>query len=284
MTTLASTPVRPVIGRLAAAGTLPYVAIKSAWLTGHPIGVPDPGMLEGTSMTVLNAVTVLLDACVVALALALTHPWGRRLPVVALLLPAWVGTGLLLPVGISFVPALWLAFGGGPVGGLDGWVRPLVYGGFAWQAVFLVIALWTHVRDRWELRGAVPAGFGPLARALAGGGTVLALVSAVLQLGSGISGGGAQILVGTVNAALAVAGAVGVVTLLRGGGRAAAVAAWLGSGAMFSWGLYTTALTMGGTVMAAGTTPASGLAALTGLLAGFALAPAGLLALTPPTP
>jgi hypothetical protein len=274
-------PAPPFLGWLAAAGTVPYVGLKLAWLSGSTVGVVDPALLRDTSMTVLNGVTAVLDACVVVLALALTHRWGRRLPAVAVLLPAWVGTGLLLPAAISVVPAAVLAFtdDGTAVGGLAPWVRPMVYGGFAWQAVFLLIAFALYARHRWSWEGRVPGAVRPLGRALVGGGAVLGMLSAVLQLAAGLDAGGAQVLVGTVNCGLAVAGVVGVAALVRGGATGAAVAGWVGTGGMFAWGLYTTALTMGATVMAGQQTPVAGLAALTGLLGGFALAAGGMTAL-----
>lgn len=114
---------------------------------------------------------------------------------------------------------------------------------------------------------------------IAGGGTVLALASAGLQ----IAVGGA-VAVGV--AALTVTGAVGVLTLVRTAGHRwlAASAGWVGSAVMFSWGLYGTLLAATGALPAAGPDPVAGLAQLTGLLGGFALAVAGLLALVRPDP
>ncbi|MDQ4119575.1 MAG: hypothetical protein M3235_21835, partial [Actinomycetota bacterium] len=82
-----------------------------------------------------------------------------------------------------------------------------------------------------------------------------------------------------------LAGALGVVALTRGRvvGRtrtAAVVAAWSGSAAAFSGGLWTAVTTLGTTDLAAAGNPAGGLAMLCWLLAGFALAVAGLLAVS----
>jgi hypothetical protein len=138
--TATSTRAERAVGWAAAAGTLPYLTLKAIWLSGNPVGVVDPAVMAGPAMGVLNGVTVLLALLVIALAFALTHPFGRRLPAWSLLLPMWVGTGLLLPVAISILPATLLlaAEGAGSPDFLEAWVRPLVYGGFAWQAIFLL--------------------------------------------------------------------------------------------------------------------------------------------------
>jgi hypothetical protein len=180
-----TTPARRELGWTAAAGALPYLTLKVAWLTGHPVGA-DPDLLADPSVTVLNAVTLALDLVVVVLALALTHPWGYRLPGWTLLLPAWVGTGFLLPIALLVLPAVVVA-GGAPASGggpLEPWVQPVVYGGFAWQGVLLLAAFLLHARDRWA--GTLAAAGGPvtpLLRVLATGGAAAAGVSALLHLG-----------------------------------------------------------------------------------------------------
>ncbi|MDN5918132.1 MAG: hypothetical protein L0I76_24060, partial [Pseudonocardia sp.] len=263
--------------------------LKALWLTGHPVGVDDPSMLASTSMTVLNGVTVAMDLCVIGLALTLTAAWGRRLPAVVVLLPGWVATGFLLPIAVSVPPAT-LAAGSGVTGdGLAGWVRQLVYGGFAWQGAFLLIAFALYARGRWSATvrdaGPSPEAVRPLLRATVGGGTVMAALSAVLHVLHGVaSGGGAVgVVVAVANAAFALAGAVGVIALARGTRvTSAVVAGWAGSAAMFSWGLWTAVTTMSASDLNASGLPAYGLAQLTGLLGGFALAVAGLLALSGP--
>jgi hypothetical protein len=130
--------------------------------------------------------------------------------------------------------------------------------------------------------GPVAAGLVPLLRVLVGGGTATAAVSSVLHLVAGVaSGSGTGALGAVANAGFAAAGALGVARLVTGASThrwAAAVAAWIGTGAMFAWGLWSTVLTMAGTAMA-GADPITGPAALAGLLGGFALAVAGLVAL-----
>lgn len=290
-TTLASQSHR-LIGWAAAAGTLPYLTLKSIWLSGGSIGVADPAMLRDPSIEVLNWVTVALDLTVIGLALALTRPWGRRLPAWAVLLPMWVGTGLLLPMAVAILPATLIArvaeptAGSGPGGALEPWVQPLVYGGFAWQGIFLITAFALYARSRWsgivEAPGVASRGLAPLLRVVATGGAVMAGLSGTLYLALGVaSGSAAGVLVETVDAGLAAAGAVGVLALVRGavGHRwLTTAAAWAGSAAMFSWGLWGAVTTMAGTALSA-PDPLGGMANLTGLLGGFALAVAGLLAL-----
>jgi hypothetical protein len=85
-----------------------------------------------------------------------------------------------------------------------------------------------------------------------------------------------------VIAVLAIAGAAGVVALVRartGSRWAATAAAWTGSAAMFSWSLYGVSVQMTTDVFGQGGSAAAGGAQVTGLLGGFALAVAGMLAL-----
>ncbi|WP_051232480.1 hypothetical protein [Pseudonocardia asaccharolytica] len=287
-------PVRRALGWAAIAGTVPYLSLKTLWLTGSTVGVRDPALLHDRSIVVLNAVTVAMDLAVIALALALTQRWGRRVPGVAILLPTWVGTGFLLPMVAAILPATLLsALTSPPVAAqdlpLEGWVRPMVYGGFAWQGVFLLLAFVLYARDRWSAeveRGGVAAAQAPPARSAAWGGAVLAGLSAGLHLINGvISADVITMGVQTINAGLAVAGSAGVLALVRGTARRrwlAAVGAWTGSAAMFSWGLWAAVTTMGATTLSVAGAPLTGMAQLTGLLGGFALAVAALLALTRP--
>lgn len=293
----AAGPARPsaarlALGWLAIAGTLPYLTLKIVWLSGGTLGLADPALLADPSIIVLNAVTLGLDLAAVALALALTYPWGRRLPGWAVLLPLWIGTGFLVPIALAILPATLLSRAAAPAAdgsglGLEPWVQPVVYGGFTWQAVFLLAAFVLYARDRWSTavttaHEAAP-GVRPLLRVLTVGGVALAGLSAALQLAAGAGAAdAAPFAVAAVYAALAVAGAIGVLALTRARTAhrwAATVAAWVGTAAMFSWGLYTAALVLGDTALGSVGSPAGGLAQLCGLLGGFALAVAGLLAL-----
>lgn len=275
-----------VLGLLTAAGTLPYLAIKADWLAGGTLGVRDVAMLADPSMVVLNAVTVGMDLLVIALAFALIHPVGRRIPAVAVLLPIWVGTGLLIPMAVAIMPAAVLGELTSDSDVLESWVRPMVYGGFAWQGIGLSLTFAGYAARRWGPVVAAPA---PIAaplrsvlRVLTGGGAAAVAVSGALYLVSGFAAGsGTGALMSVASAAFAAAGAVGVARLVRGTADhrwATVVAAWIGTGTTFAWALWSTTLTMAGTVMG-GADPIGGPAALTGLLGGFALAAAGLVAL-----
>jgi hypothetical protein len=276
------------LGWLAAAGTVPYLTLKLLWLSGGTAGVTDPGFLADPTVVVANAVTFAMDLVVIALALALTHRWGDRLPAWLLLLPAWVGTGFLVPMVVAVMPATALRYATDAPGATwsEPWLQPLVYGGFAWQGVFLVAAFVAHAVRRWSdtvttVAPPSPA-LRPLLRVIVAGGCVMAAASACLHLLIGLTARVALTLgVQVADAALAVAGAAGVVALIRARPRsrwAAVAAAWTGSAAMFSWGLYTVVVRM----VADGFTtygPAAGAAQVAGLLGGFALAVAGMLAL-----
>jgi hypothetical protein len=281
-------------GAAAIAGTVPYLTLKVLWLAGHPVGVRRPELLG--QLQPLNAVTVVLDACVIGLALALMRPWGRRVPAWLVLLPAWVGTGFLLPMAAVVLPGTLLSVlgvGSGPNGGADPllpWVRPLVYGGFAWQGVFLAVAFVLYARDQWPAElgtgGAAPGARAravlPLLRVLTVGGSVVALLAVVLELAAAARWGEWETASSAaVKAALELIGVLGVTALARDTvRRAAAVAAgWIGSAVLFSWGLWGTVNTVGGTPLSAAGDPPSGLSGLCALLGGFALAVAGLLAL-----
>lgn len=278
----------------AALGTLPYLLLKTFWLTGNPVGVTDPALVSSPSMHALNATTVVLDLAVVALAFTLASAWGRRLPAVAVLLPAWVATGLLVPIALTGLPAALVAVasGSGDALGLATWVRPMVYGGFTWQAVFLLAAFAVYARERWSgsVRRPGPAD-GPVAallRACVGGGVAMVALGSVLSvLGGVLDGGWVALVAGLTNAAFPLAGAAGVLALARGrvDGRSrtvAVVAAWCGSAAAFAGSLWVAVATLGATDVAATGNPASGLGLLCCLLGGFALAVAGLLAVSGP--
>lgn len=274
---------RRVLGGVAALATLPYVSMKLAWLTGNPVGVLDPQILEGAGMPAMNAITLLLDLCVVALAVALGSRAARRLPAPAVLLPAWVATGLLVPIALVSLP-MTLALPTPDEPGMAAWVHPMVYTGFTVQGACLLAAFALYARDRWGARLADPSpapdAVRPLLRAVVGGGTVTAVLAAGLRvLGGALTGEPIALVPATVTAALTLAGAAAVLALAAGrSGTALVTTAWIGSAVAFADGLYATAITMGATELSAGDgSPAAGIAHVAGLLAGFALAVAGLL-------
>ncbi|AIR97687.1 hypothetical protein [Streptomyces glaucescens] len=149
---------RRMLRAVAVVSCLPYLSLKAAWIAGSRLGIPDGSVLleHRTAVAVANGVTVLMDACVIVLALVLTRPWGRRLPAWLLAVPVWVATGLLTPIMTGFpVQLLVGAFGGGDTTGdggepfLHSWVFAVVYGGFIVQGLALGTLFALYARDRW---------------------------------------------------------------------------------------------------------------------------------------
>lgn len=136
---------------------VPYLVLKVLWLFGSTAGAADAegaAELLDVRHIVGDVVTAAMELFAVALVLALTYPWGRRLPAAVVAAPIWLATGLLAPIAVGLPLGLVAqAFAGGtpaPAGnGLDGWVFALVYGGFVVQAVGLPFAFVAHARERW---------------------------------------------------------------------------------------------------------------------------------------
>ncbi|CCB77593.1 MULTISPECIES: sensor histidine kinase [Streptomycetaceae] len=252
---------RRVLVTVAVAACVPYLALKVAWLSGSTVGIPAGSALrhEDPRLATVNALTVAMDAAVVVLAVALTRPWGRRLPGWVLVGPAWLASGLLGPVFVVWpVQTLLSAVFPGPalvarqVPWLDPWVFVLVYGGFLVQGVALGALFVLYVRERW---GAPPAGrpVRPGVRRVAVAGVVAAVLPAVAHVAwacgattglapGRIAGRGRDVAVLEAGyAVFVVAGAVGVVwTVFRcGDGRRAVpwvALAWCGTGTTAAWG------------------------------------------------
>jgi hypothetical protein len=303
---------RYAAGTLAAGATLPYLALKIAWLSGSSVGVADRAVLRSASLEALNAFTAGMDVVALALVLVFTLRWGRRVPGWLLVFPMWVGTGFLAPIGLfGPVDALYSAVSGSGVvpahSLVHPWVYHLVYTGFACEAIFLVAAFALYSVDRWPgaLRGrAAGSQAAPglwLLPVLARVAAVLAAAAGIAYLawacgmtaglpgheaaGEGFSGRMTQTGFGV----LALLGAVGLVALARNGGirpgrrrrqrTAALLIAWAGTGSMFAWGSWATINVLGQTPLSpAGVTGAAfvnlvGLAELlAGLLGGVLLA------------
>ncbi|WGP09390.1 hypothetical protein [Streptomyces sp. SH5] len=150
---------RSVLRVVAIASCLPYIGLKTAWMAGSRLGIPDgsPLLDGGTALAVANGATVLMDGGVVVLALLLTRPWGLRVPAWLLVLPMWVASGLLLPIMTAYPVQLVVRLlgGGGPVGEgrsetfLETWVFGVVYGGFIVQGLALGSLFALYARERW---------------------------------------------------------------------------------------------------------------------------------------
>ncbi|MGW0477639.1 hypothetical protein [Nonomuraea sp. NPDC003214] len=248
---------RAGIGRITAAlvaiaAMLPYLTIKILWLTGSSLGVTDPNLMGTSTMLGMNALTFGMDAVALVLALAFTMRWGMRLPAWLVLLPLWVGTGLLsvvmltAPLGLG-LEGVGVFANGGPI---EPWVYLTVYAGFFGQGAGLLTAFVLYARDRWPALFSTPIGYGPAPatkpfQLVVGWGALLVVAllggtRIVWALGGGLSAVAAA--QGVLKGGLAIAAGAALLVVVRGSGRRPfwqpLAAGWLGSGAMFGWGLY----------------------------------------------
>jgi hypothetical protein len=303
---------RYVAGALAAAAVLPYLALKTAWLSGSSVGVANRAVLRSASLEALNAFTAGMDVVALALVLVFTLRGGRRIPGWLLVFPMWVGTGFLAPIGLfGPVDALYSAVSGRGVvpahSLVQPWVYHLVYTGFACEAIFLLAAFAFYSADRWPgaLRGRAAGSQATPGLWLQ---PVLARVAAALAAAAGIAylawacgvtaglparEAGGEGFSGRMTQAgfgvMALLGAIGIIVLARNDGirrsrrqrqvTGALLIAWAGTGSMFAWGAWATLNTLGQTPLSqAGVAGAAfvnlvGLAELlAGLLGGVLLA------------
>ncbi|MER7057426.1 hypothetical protein [Streptomyces sp. NPDC000351] len=167
--TLASAPAAPPPGptrtrgllcAVAVVACLPYLGLKVAWIAGSHAGIPDGSVLldHRVAMAVGNGLTLLLDSCVIVLALVLSRPWGLRVPARPLAFPVWVATGLLAPIMAGFPSQLLVRALGGDTATSSGpgrepflhsWVFAVVYTGFIVQGLALGTLFVLYARDRW---------------------------------------------------------------------------------------------------------------------------------------
>ncbi|MDF9816534.1 hypothetical protein [Streptomyces sp. SPB162] len=160
-----TTPARRALRAVAVTACVPYLSLKIAWLCGSTVGIPAGsslrGSLEDRAFYAVNVLTVVMDLAVVALALALTRPWGRRLPAWLLVLPGWIATGLITPIIVGFplqtVASLLTGGRSAPPGDpwLAEWVFGVVYTGFGIQGLALGALFVLYAKDRW---GELPLG------------------------------------------------------------------------------------------------------------------------------
>jgi hypothetical protein len=292
--------VGPVLRVLAVAACLPYLVLKIIWISGNPLGTTGATgaheMLDGRHLAG-NIVTGLMELAAIVLVVGLTSRWGRRIPPALVLLPMWVGTGLLLPVAVSLPSGLAVQalIGGSPIPqdpGLHPWVFAVVYGGLGAEALLLLSAFVLHARRRWTTAlGLHVAGPGtgrsrPVQLVCADAGALAAVAVAVVHLvwafaGTGAAGPSgfdtaAQRNLLAVTGLLVVAGAVGTQVVVRGRGAGPLwpwlVAAWTGSGVLFAGQLYASVADAAGH-------PLVQLVAMVGALAGLGLGVAGMLAM-----
>ncbi|NUS09048.1 MAG: hypothetical protein HOV97_41565 [Nonomuraea sp.] len=272
---------RITAGIVAAAATLPYLTIKTLWLTGSSIGVSDPALMRGPAMIGMNAMTFGMEAAGLLLALAFTTRWGMRLPAWLVLLPLWAGTGLL-SVMVVTTPLILLVggitiFSGGPI---QAWVYLVVYGGFITLGVALMTAFALYARDRWPalfttgLDRPFPSPTRPFQEVVAWGSLAVAAVVAALRFVLALDGP-TQAVQNGLKGLLALGGAAALVALVRRRGSGPfwrpLVLAWLGSGSLFAWGLFTMIVRSTGGPLAYGGTGIEDFVELFGMLTGLVM-------------
>jgi hypothetical protein len=252
---------RLIVCGVAIAACLPYLFLKAVWIAGGDLGVKGTATTKMHSGSVIaaNVLTSGMELVGLLIALAFTCSWGMRVPAWLVLVPVWVGTGLLAPfvLGLPLGLAVQAVAGGAPApddhgNGLHAWVFVVVYGGFFSQGIALLTAFVLHARVRWadlfEMRtrdlrdgptrtlqvllangaAVIGAGYGIVHLAWAFGGT------------PGFTTAAQRTFVG-IMAPLAFLGAAGALALVhrRGPDRLlpSLVATWSGAGAMFAGGL-----------------------------------------------
>lgn len=260
-----SATLRLAVGWGAAVAAVPYLALKLNWVLGGTVGMADPGVFHTTGYRVANLVTLAMDLGVVLVAVALTHPRGRRLPRWLVLVPACIASGFLAPI-LLLLPIVVLMAGDATAAGtqpeaLRPWVYQVVYGGFAVQGVLLGTAFVLYARDRWApaLHGRHrDTALGPndarqrraslvvAALAVAVAGFLVAWASGV-PLGRDPTTireqGAAEALPYLVYAVFALAAAVGLPLLVHRRPRQARVLGplaltWVGGASMVAWGSW----------------------------------------------
>ncbi|MEU5438690.1 hypothetical protein AB0G73_35855 [Streptomyces sp. NPDC020719] len=248
------------------AATFPYLALKLAWAVGSHIGVKGDAM-ENPTMVGANLATLGMDAAAATLALALIRPWGRRIPAWLLVFPLWVATGFIGPILIGaplsgLVAAMTGTAGGeprhDPADDIAGWVFGIVYTGFILQGIGLAIGFFLYARSRWAPAFRLQLRDLPTGPTFAVQKITIVGVAAFSLLPSGIhlywAAGGtglrpdldqtwqARLVMEDVFALLPLTGTAAMLILAGSRdarpARTTLAAAWLGTGALFSWGFW----------------------------------------------
>jgi hypothetical protein len=255
--------VRGLICGVTVAATVPYLTLKIIWISGGTAGVIDRSFIHGQDLLGLNVATFGMELVAALIAIALARDWGRHRPAWLVLLPMWIGTGLLAPIAIA-VPVM-SVLGTVTSTSLSGseslrpWVYEMVYGGFAVQGAGLAAAFVFYARSRWGDVLATPTAAvrAPRGRGSATGAAVNLAVILLVLVGSAHlywSFGGTAGLTATERAGLgtseyvaegifvltAVAATAGVTMLVHGLGRLRLplTLVWIGAGALFTWGVW----------------------------------------------
>ncbi|MFF5897972.1 hypothetical protein ACFY8O_18835 [Streptomyces argenteolus] len=275
MTAMAAQPtsrlmkMRRISGYGTVVAVMPYMLIKIVWTFG--LFLPNEEMGEA-DWRAINATTAVLAAVGIALAVAFIQPWGERLPAWLIVLPVWVGTGLLVPM-LVLAPVL------GPAAmsqdeqtaaSNDLWAyeQVLVMISLVGVGIGLPLALAGYAKARWPeaLSGPVDPGESlgntrslqtTAARLLAAGCVALGLVKVFWAAGGTLGLDAERLsyrdmwwhLLSLSTGVWAFAGAWGLLVLTsRRGPRKFLVpmaASWISSGMLFSYGLYSLLTNLG---------------------------------------
>jgi hypothetical protein len=257
---------RLIVGYAAIAFMIPYLALKIAWISGAPVGMRNRALVGEPAMLALNILSFGMDAIAVALALTFTHSWGLRARAMPTLFPMWAGTGFLAPIVVAWPISVLAAMSGSGSGQqapsaptlLEPWVTRMVYTSFTTQGLALMTAFVLYARARWgALLLAHIGGFQPPRKAV----TLLSVAAALFAAGVGSlhllwaagaplglppllsqSRGADFYLLDATFGLAALSAATGIIILVNRLGRwpiwLPLSLAWIGSGAMFSWGAW----------------------------------------------
>ncbi|MBT2380616.1 hypothetical protein AMK21_14280 [Streptomyces sp. CB00316] len=254
--------IRRIAGLGTAAAVMPYMLIKIAWMFG--LFLPSEEMGEA-DWRAINATTAVLAAVGVLLALAFVRPWGERVPAWLIVLPVWVGTGLLVPM-LVLAPVL------GPAAmsrdeqaeaSTDLWVYEQIFVmiSLVGVGIGLPLALAGYARARWPEALSGPTDCGDavggtralqrtVARLMAAGCCVLGVVKLFWAVGGTLGLDQGRLvhrdmwwhLLSASTGVWAFAGAWGLLVLTSGRGSKRFLppmaASWISSGMLFSYGLY----------------------------------------------
>ncbi|PGU01302.1 hypothetical protein [Bacillus cereus] len=250
---------RRICGYSAAIAVTPYLLIKIVWTFGFFLPTEQMG---DANWRIINAVTAVLAAIGILLAMAFCRPWGERLPAWLVALPIWVGTGLLVPI-LLIAPVL------GPAamirdqeaGAADFWVYEQIFVMISLFGIgiFLPLALAGYAMALWpealsgttdykELPGNTLQLQIILARIVAAGCILLGVIKVFWAVGGsfGIDPAtmGGRYLLSLNTGVWSFAGAWGILVISsRRGSRRflpPMAATWISSGALFSNNLYST--------------------------------------------
>ncbi|OIU72583.1 hypothetical protein BHE18_03480 [Rossellomorea aquimaris] len=252
---------RKIGGYGAALAVMPYLLIKIVWTLGLLIPT---GHMGDPNWRMVNAVTAVVAAIGIFLAIALCRPWGERLPAWSVALPVWIGTGLLVPM-LFLAPIL------GPAavnqdqaaGSADIWTyeQVLIMLSLIGVGICLPVALAGYAKTRWPeaLGGPLHTGEAPgnsynlqitLGRMVAAGCVILGVLKLFWAAGGTIGIIPSMIedrnlwwhLLTLSTGVWALAGAWGILVLTsRKGSRRFPLpmaAAWISSGMLFSYNIF----------------------------------------------